>query len=88
MDSNKFKQSQDLNNVERNVNNNPDHNVENNSTDSTPTRLKDVRNPEITQENFIKDAEKAIPPQAWDNQKKAYDDAWENNKDQQLGEEV
>ncbi|MGZ5211406.1 MAG: hypothetical protein ACXWCA_04880 [Kaistella sp.] len=86
MDNNKFKQSQDFKNVERNVNNNPDHNIEN-STDST-TRLKDVRNPEITQENFVKDAENAIPPQAWDNQKKAYDDAWENNKDQQLGEEV
>ena len=68
------------------MNNNPDHNIEN-STDST-TLLKDVRNPEITQENFVKDAENAIPPQAWDNQKKAYDDAWENNKDQQLGEEV
>ena len=86
MDNNKFKQSQDFKNVERNVNNNPDHNIEN-STDST-TRLKDVRNPEITQENFVKDAENAIPPKAWDNQKKAYDDAWENNKDQQLGEEV
>ncbi|MGZ5285233.1 MAG: hypothetical protein ACXWB4_06245 [Kaistella sp.] len=86
MDNNKFQQSQDFKNVERNVNNNPDHNIEN-STDST-TRLKDVRNPEITQENFVKDAENAIPPQAWDNQKKAYDDAWENNKDQQLGEEV
>ena len=86
MDNNKFKQSQDFKNVERNVNNNPDHNIEN-STDST-TRLKDVRNPEITQENFVKDAENAIPPQAWDNQKKAYDDAWENNKDQQLGEEI
>lgn len=86
MDNNKFQQSQDFKNVERNVNNNPDHNIEN-STDST-TRLKDVRNPEITQENFVKDAENAIPPKAWDNQKKAYDDAWENNKDQQLGEEV
>lgn len=87
MDNNKFQQSQDFKNVERNVNNNPDHNIENNSTEST-TRLKDVRNPEITQENFEKDAENAIPPQAWDNQKKAYDDAFENNKDQQLGEEV
>ncbi|MGZ5263522.1 MAG: hypothetical protein ACXWCF_07010 [Kaistella sp.] len=86
MDNNKFQQSQDFKNVERNVNNNPDHNIEN-STDST-TRLKDVRNPEITPENFVKDAENAIPPQAWDNQKKAYDDAFENNKDQQLGEEV
>ena len=69
------------------MNNNPDHNIENNATEST-TRLKDTRNPEITPENFVKDAENAIPPQAWDNQKKAYDDAFENNKDQQLGEEV
>lgn len=27
-------------------------------------------------------AEKAVPPKAWENQRKAYDDAWENNKNQ------
>ena len=30
------------------------------------------------------DAENAVPPKAWENQKKAYDDAWENNKNQGL----
>ena len=30
------------------------------------------------------DAENAVSPKAWENQKKAYDDAWENNKNQAL----
>jgi hypothetical protein len=30
------------------------------------------------------DAENAVPPKAWENQKKAYNDAYENNKNQQL----
>ena len=30
------------------------------------------------------DAENAVPPKAWKNQKKAYNDAYENNKNQQL----
>lgn len=34
--------------------------------------------------NIIKVAENAVPPKAWKNQKKAYDDAFENNKNQQL----
>lgn len=34
--------------------------------------------------NIIKVAENAVPPKAWKNQKKAYDDAYENNKNQQL----
>ena len=29
-------------------------------------------------------AENAVPPKAWENQKQAYDDAWENNKNQNL----
>ena len=29
-------------------------------------------------------AENAVPPKAWENQKKAYDDAFENNKNQEL----
>ena len=29
-------------------------------------------------------AENAVPPKAWENQKKAYDDAWKNNKNQNL----
>lgn len=87
MDNNNFKKSQDYNNVERNLENNADHNIENNAVENSGQRLKDIRNPEITREDLIKDAENAIPPQAWDNQKKAYNDAWENNANQQLGEE-
>lgn len=34
--------------------------------------------------NIIKIAENAVPPKAWENQKKAYSDAFENNKNQQL----
>ena len=56
-----------------------DENLEQNAR-----RIKDVRNPKITKENFVKDAENAVPPLAWKNQEKAYDDAWENNKNQQL----
>ena len=29
-------------------------------------------------------AENAVPPKAWENQKKAYNDAWENNKNQAM----
>ena len=29
-------------------------------------------------------AENALPPKAWENQKKAYNDAWENNKNQAM----
>ena len=38
--------------------------------------------------NIIKIAENAVPPEAWKNQKKAYDDAWENNKNQALEDDV
>lgn len=37
--------------------------------------------------NIIKIAENAVPPKAWENQKKAYSDAFENNKNQQLEED-
>ena len=37
--------------------------------------------------NIIKIAENAVPPKAWKNQKKAYSDAFENNKNQQLEED-
>lgn len=32
-------------------------------------------------------AENAVPPKAWENQKKAYDDAFENNKNQELDDD-
>ena len=33
-------------------------------------------------------AENAVPPKAWENQKKAYDDAFENNKNQGLEDDM
>lgn len=38
--------------------------------------------------NIIKIAENAVPPKAWKDQKKAYNDAWENNKNQSLEDEI
>lgn len=32
-------------------------------------------------------AENAVPPEAWKNQKKAYDDAWKNNKNQNIDDD-
>ena len=34
------------------------------------------------------DAENAVPPKAWENQKKAYDDAFEKNKNQELEDDM
>lgn len=34
------------------------------------------------------DAENAVPPKAWENQQKAYEDSWENNKNQELEDEL
>lgn len=81
-----MKQSEKSHEEKRSLENDENQDIE--TQNSATIRLKDVRNPEITQENYVKDAENAIPPLAWKNQKKAYDDAWENNKNQQLGEEV
>ena len=33
-------------------------------------------------------AENAVPPKAWENQKKAYDDAFANNKNQELEDDM
>ena len=34
------------------------------------------------------DAENAVPPKAWENQKKAYDDAWKQNKNQVIDNDL
>lgn len=39
-------------------------------------------------EGELKESENAVPPEAWKNQKKAYDDAWKNNKNQQLEDDM
>lgn len=86
MDNNNLEKPENAN-VENN-NQQSDQNTENNCLEQDTPRIKDLRNPVITKENFVKDAENAVPPLAWKNQKKAYDDAWENNKNQQLEDDL
>lgn len=86
MDNNNLEKPENAN-VENN-NQQSDQNTENNCRQQYTPRIKDLRNPVITKENFVKDAENAVPPLAWKNQKKAYDDAWENNKNQQLEDDL
>ena len=66
---------------------NPEQLSENNSNNSNSK--DNFKNPEVgvqhdEEGNIIKIAENAVPPKAWENQKKAYNDAFENNKNQQL----
>lgn len=42
---------------------------------------------EENKDRLPENAENAVPPKAWENQKKAYNDAWENNKNQQLDDD-
>lgn len=39
-------------------------------------------------EGEIKESENAVPPKAWNNQQKAYNDAWENNKNKQIDDDL
>lgn len=39
---------------------------------------------EENRDRIPENAENAVPPKAWKNQQKAYDDAWKNNKNQQF----
>lgn len=79
MEDNQFNPSEDSGKSEHTV-----PVPENNTEENSLPRIKDIRNPVITQENFVKDAENAVPPLAWEDQKKAYKDAWENNRNQNL----
>ena len=54
-------------------------------TSTLPTPEQGVQHDD--EGNIIKTAANAIPPQAWKNQKKAYDDAFEKNKNQQLDDD-
>lgn len=38
----------------------------------------------ITDSHLKKHAENAVPPEAWKNQEKAYEDEWEDNKNRML----
>lgn len=54
-------------------------------TSTLPTPEQGVQHDD--EGNIIKTAANAIPPQAWKIQKKAYDDAFEKNKNQQLDDD-
>ena len=54
-------------------------------TSTLPTPEQGVQHDD--EGNIIKTAANAIPPKAWKNQKKAYDDAFEKNKNQQLDDD-
>ena len=42
---------------------------------------------EATREGFMNKAKNDCPPEAWQNQEKAYEDAWEKHKNEMLDEE-
>jgi len=66
-----------------------ENNNEENSTKVAPEILESAEDnqsksaPE-NRDRLPDNAENAVPPKAWEIQKKAYDDAWENNKNQNL----
>ena len=80
MDTNNFKKSQNFDNIEKNKANNP-------NLDSKPNKLAQdyvaemrSKKEEATEEGFMTRAKNDCPPEAWENQQKAYSDAWESNK--------
>lgn len=60
--------------------------INKNSTEEFPDPEVGVQHDENG--NIIKIAENAVPPKAWKNQKKAYDDAFENNKNQMMEDDM
>ena len=71
------------------MNPNNENNNEENSKKVAPEILESAEDnqsksvPE-NRDRLPENAENAVPPKAWENQKKAYDDAWNNNKNQNL----
>lgn len=79
MDTNRFKQSQNFDNVEKNKANNP-------NLDANPNQMaKDYhtemrsKQEEATREGFLNHAKSICPPDDWTNKQKEYEDAWERN---------
>ena len=84
MDNNQFKRSQDFSNIESNKANSPNQSMEEyNKKAQQYLREMRSRNEEATRDGFLNTMKNASPPDAWENQHKAYDDAWENNKNYQ-----
>jgi hypothetical protein len=46
-----------------------------------------VKSEDENKDRILENAENSVPPKASKKQKKAYDDAWENNKNQQLDDD-
>ena len=71
------------------MNPNNENNNEENSKKVAPEILESAEDnqsksaPE-NRDRLPDNAENAVPPKAWENQKKAYGDAWKNNKNQNL----
>ncbi|QDP84097.1 hypothetical protein FNJ88_00455 [Chryseobacterium sp. SNU WT5] len=81
MENSKNKIAQDIDNSKRNI---PVQKEKDLSHDSSEERkLKDI----VDNKNR-KYAENAVPPDAWENQQKAYNEAWENNKNQALEDDI
>ena len=80
MDNNKFKQSQNFDNLESNKANNP--NLDSNPNQMARNYMKDMRsrNEQATREGFLESAKNTCPPDDWSNKEKEYDDAWHANK--------
>lgn len=85
MDNNKFKQSQDFNNVESNLEKNPANHSEslNQQKNDNANDLKN--NEQNVNKEGIPNIAKEQSLEAWKDQAKTYNDAWENNKNDQLG---
>lgn len=85
MDNNRFKQSQNFDNLESNKANNPGYKTES-YTQQVQDYIKEMRskNEEATHEGFISKVKNDSPPEAWENQEKAYNDAWEQHKNSEL----
>ncbi|MBF8456415.1 hypothetical protein IV494_04395 [Kaistella sp. G5-32] len=83
MNENKGSNSEEINNNEIL---NPNEPLSNYSEQNLPDQKFGVQHD--AEGNIIKVAENAVPPEAWKNQKKAYDDAWEDNKNRDLEDDI
>ncbi|AZI20037.1 prevent-host-death protein [Chryseobacterium taklimakanense] len=87
MDNNRFKESQNFDNLESNKANNP--NLDTNPNQLAKDYAADMRskNQEATHEGFMNHAKNTCPPDDWSNKQKEYDDAWKRNAEQVSGDD-
>lgn len=86
MDTNNFKKSQNFDNLESNQAHNA--NLDANHNQMAKDYISEMRSQkqQATREGFMNKAKNDCPPEAWANQEKAYNDAWEANKNSNLEE--